>query len=109
MCQKKNQPIIDMKNVVGGGFKKGNLVTILYVTPEDVEQILNVHSRTGHFLQSHCVTQDQRQRLSPLPSPYSVGSILQVRHNLKHKLWLRMRSGAGPELVYLDSGVSSDT
>lgn len=82
-----------------------NLVTIHYVTPEDVEQILNVHTRTGHFLQSHCVTQDQRQILSPLPIPYSVGSILQVRH----KLWLRMRSGAGPELVYLYSGVRSDT
>lgn len=88
-----------------GGFKKRNLVTIRYVTPEDVEQILNVHTRTGHFLQSHCVTQDHRQKLSPLPIPYSVGSILQVKHNL----WLRMRSGAGPELVYLYSGVRSDT
>lgn len=98
-----------MKNVVGGEFKKGNLVTIHDVTHEDVEQVLNVHTHTGHFLQSHCVTQDQRQNISPLPIPYSVGSILQVRHNLKHNLWLRMRSGAGPELVYLYSGVGSDT
>lgn len=43
-----------MKNVVGG-VKIGNLVTVLDVTPADVDQILDVQTDTVHFIQPHCV------------------------------------------------------
>lgn len=67
-----------MKNVVGG-VKIGNLVTVLDVTPADVDQILDVQTDTVHFIQPHCVAQDQRQRFPAFPSLYGVGAVLQAR------------------------------
>lgn len=46
------------------------------MTTEDVDQIINVQTSTGHFLQPHCVAQDQRQRFPAFPSPDGVGTVL---------------------------------
>lgn len=60
------------------GFE-GNLVTVLDVTPVDVDQIVDVQTCTGHFFQPHRVAQDHRQRFPIFPSLDGVGSVLRGR------------------------------
>lgn len=94
-----------MKNVAGG-VEIGHLVTVLDVTLEDVDQILNVHTSIALFLQPHCVAQDQRQNFPAFPSPDGVGTELR---GVKHNSRVRVRSASATELVHLHLGVRRDT
>lgn len=56
--------------------RKNHLISVWNVTFQDAVNVFHIKSRTRGFLQSHCITQDDRQRLAISSSFHRVGAEL---------------------------------